>query len=103
MAEAPGTARVLITSVDGNVTHPFRWDQTVDDVRRFGYDRLVQDKNQIALSSTWIEHAGTRQDGGKRLSDLGDPTRKNPGNVPDLTLNLAWTQQGGAATLCANV
>jgi hypothetical protein len=94
MAEAHGTARVLITSIDGNVTHPFRWDQVADDVRRFGYDQLVNDKGQISFDNTWIEHDGVRLDGGTKLSAFGDPS-KQPGNVPDLTMNLAWTQQGG--------
>ncbi len=94
MAETHGTLRALITSIDGNTTHPFRSDQTVDDVRQFGYERLVQDKGQIPLSSTWIEHSGTRLDNGTKLSTLVDP-KKQPGNEPDLTLNLAWTQQGG--------
>lgn len=94
MAETHGTAKVLITSIDGNVTHSFRWDQTVDDVRKFGYDRLVQDKGQTPLSSTWIEYNGTRQDNGTQLASLVNP-KKQPGNEPDLTLNLAWTQQGG--------
>lgn len=89
-----GTARVLITSVDGNVTHPFRWEQTVDDVRKFGYEHLVQDKAQIPLNSTWIERANVRLDGATLLSDLVDP-KKQHGNEPDLTLTLAWTQQGG--------
>ena len=89
-----GTARVLITSIDGNVEHPFRWTQTVDDVRRFGYDRLVTDKNQVPLSSTWIEMDGNRLDNARELSSLVDP-KKLPGKEVDLTLNLAWTQQGG--------
>lgn len=94
MPDSQGTARVQITSIDGNVTHPFRWNQVVDDLRQFGYERLVQDKNQIALNSTWIEKDGARLDGGVRLEQLTEPA-KQPGNLPDLTLNLAWTQQGG--------
>jgi hypothetical protein len=85
---------VLITSIDGNLSHPFRWDQVVDDARRFGYDKLVTDKGQISFESTWLEHSGVRLDGGTKLSTLADPS-KQPGNVPDLTVNLAWTQQGG--------
>jgi hypothetical protein len=91
---AQGTARVLITSIDGNMSHPFRWEQTADDVRRFGYDRLVKDKAQIALNATWIEHVGQRIDGGVQLAGLVDPKR-HPGSESDLTLNLSWTQQGG--------
>jgi hypothetical protein len=94
MADTHGTARVQVTSIDGNLTHPFRWEQVVDDVRRFGYDRLVQDKGQIPLDNTWIEFNGVRQDGSTQLASLGNP-KKQPGNEPDLTLNLAWTQQGG--------
>jgi hypothetical protein len=48
----------------------------------------------ISFDNTWIEHGGVRLDAGTKLSALGEPT-KQPGNVPDLTLNLAWTQQGG--------
>jgi hypothetical protein len=95
MAERHGTANVLITSIDGNLSHPFRWDQAVGDVRRFAYDRLVNDKNQISFNNTWMEQGGVRLDDGTALSDLADD-KKQPGNVPDLTLNLAWTQQGGA-------
>lgn len=89
-----GTARVLITSIDGNVSHPFRWEQIVDEVRRFAYERLVKDKAQIALNATWIEHGSRRVDGATQLADLVDP-KKQPGNEPDLTLSLSWTQQGG--------
>jgi hypothetical protein len=98
MAEKHGTVNILITSIDGNVTHPFRLDQTVDDVRQFGYQALVQDKGQISLSSTWIERAGTRIDNGTKLSSLVDPKKEEHGreDKPDLTLNLAWTQQGGS-------
>ena len=97
MAEARGTIKVLITSIDGNVTHPFRLDQTVDDVRQFGYQALVQDKGQISLSSTWIERAGTRLDNSTKLSSLIDPRKEHEReDQPDLTLNLAWTQQGGS-------
>lgn len=95
MAAPHGTLRVLITSIDGNITHPFRADQTVDDVRQFGYDRLVQDKAQIPLNSTWIELSGKRLNGNTELATLVNP-KKQPGDEPDLTLTLAWTQQGGS-------
>lgn len=94
MAAPHGTATVLITSIDGNVTHHFKWSDTVDDVRKFGYDHLVQDKTQVPLSATWIEQGGTRLNNSTELSSLVDP-KKQPGKEPDLTLNLAWTQQGG--------
>lgn len=89
-----GNARVQVTSVDGNLTHPFRWSQTVGEVRRFAYERLVQDKAQIPMNSTWVEFSGNRQNDETQLSSLAEP-RKQPGNEPDLILNLAWTQQGG--------
>ena len=73
MTDVHGTARLLITSIDGNVTHPFRWDQTVDDVKQFGYDRLVKDKSQTPISNTWMEFSGNRVDGSTKLSSLGDP------------------------------
>jgi hypothetical protein len=97
VADTHGTAKVLVTSIDGNVTHSFRLEQTVDDVRQFAYQQLVKDKGQIPLSSTWIEHSGQRQDNGTKLSMLIDPKKRREKNEdePDLTLNLAWTQQGG--------
>ncbi len=89
------TIEVLITSIDGNLKHPFRREQTVDDVRRLGYDKLVRDKAQIPFESTWIEFAGKRQDGAIRLSALVPSEGHEKKHETDLTLNLAWTQQGG--------
>jgi hypothetical protein len=94
MAEPHGTARIQVTSVDGNLTHPFRVDQTVDEVRVYAYDKLVQDKGQTPIESTWMEQGGTRLDGNTVIASLIDLT-KQPGKEIDLTLNLAWTQQGG--------
>lgn len=94
MSDAHGTLHVLITSIDGNVSHPFRRDQTIDDVRRFGYERLVQDKGQVQLNATWIEYDGQRVDNGKSLNGLVG-SEKQGGKPPDITLNLAWTSQGG--------
>jgi hypothetical protein len=96
MADLHGTARVFVTSIDGNVEHPFQWEQTVDDVRRFAYDRLVQDKNQVSLNNTWIERNTVRLENDVQLATLADP-KKQPGKEPDLTLTLAWTQQGGSS------
>jgi hypothetical protein len=94
---AEETIRVLLTSIDGNLTHPFRGEQTVDDVRRFGYDKLVKDKAQIPFENTWIELLETRLDGSTRISSLVKPEKrdKDKGDDPDLTLSLVWTQQGG--------
>lgn len=89
-----GTIRILITSIDGNTSHPFQRRQSVGDVRKFGYDKLVQDKRQVPLDSTWIEKDNRRLEDATVLDTLVTETRK-PGNEPDLVLSLAWTSQGG--------
>lgn len=90
-----GTLRVLVTSVDGNADHPFRREQTVGDLRRWAYDRLVRDKDQIALEGTWMEHRGHRVDDTRTLDSFELDVEKKRGKEIDLTLALAWTSQGG--------
>lgn len=91
-----GTLRVLITSVDGNADHPFRREDTVGDVRRWAYDKLVRDKGQIQFDATWLEHGGQRVDDSRALRLFDLPGERQRGREIDLTLNLAWTTQGGS-------
>ena len=89
-----GVVRVQITSKDGNTVHPFRASETVDDVRSFAITRLVQDKGQVSLDSTWIELGGDVVPGARMLSTLVSDG-KNRGNELDLQLGLGWQSQGG--------
>src|SRR5512133_3637700 len=57
-----GTVRVQVTSVDGNLSHPFKRSDTLGDVQRYAYDRLVQDKGAVALEATSIELGGAARD-----------------------------------------
>jgi hypothetical protein len=92
--EDRGTLRVLVTSVDGNVDHPFRPGVTVGEVRAWAYNKLVQDKGAVSLESTWMEHRDSRLEDVTELSDIErEPTKT--GKDPDIVLALSWTSQGG--------
>jgi hypothetical protein len=93
-ANASETLRVQVTSIDGNLTHPFKATDTMATVRHFAYERLVQNKNQIAEATTWIEFGGSKQDEGTELASLVDP-QKNKGNAIDVVVALVWPSQGG--------
>jgi len=91
-----GTVRVRITSVDGNVDHPFRREQAVGEVHQWAYERLVRDKDQVKFDATWLEYGGQRQDDSKLLKAFDLSEEHQPGREIDLTVNLAWTSQGGS-------
>ena len=93
----PGSAeplKVLVTSVDGRAQRAFRSDETINEVHKWAYPHVVQDKGAVPFGSTWIEHQGNRVDGTRVLSSFGASPQK--GSDPDLTLGLAWQSQGGA-------
>ncbi len=93
----PKKLMVAINSLDGNIPHhPFNTTDTIGEVRRFAYDRLVQQKNQITLDRTWIEFNGKRIDDSIQLSTLANPDDAS-GSEPDLTVSLAWDTSGGVA------
>lgn len=89
-----GNIRVQVTSVDGNLTHPFKRSDTLSVVQRFAYDRLVQDKSAVTLDSTSMEFGGKAQDLSLTLGALIDDV-KNPGRDIDLSVALTWVSQGG--------
>jgi hypothetical protein len=95
-----GNVRVLVTSVDGNLTHPFKPTDTVAEVQAFAYPRLVRDKAQVPLSATSMERSlpnGTTAPltGRESIGSLVGPREPGHGNEIDLTLSLVWTSQGG--------
>lgn len=89
-----GTVRVQVTSVDGNLSHPFKRDDTLADVQQFAYDRLVQDKSAVPLEATSIEVGGAARDLSTKLGTLAG-TEKNPGRDIDLSVALTWVTLGG--------
>ncbi len=89
-----GTVRVQVNSVDGNLTHPFKRTDTVADLQRYAYEKLVQDKTAIPLSATSIEFGGTALSAGESLGTLASG-EKNPGHEIDLVVALTWVSQGG--------
>lgn len=96
MAEDRGTIRVLITSVDGNADHPFRPAQSIGEVRRWAYDKLVSDKGATPFDSTWIEFKGSRIDDSVELDSMEHKDGET-GKDPDLVVSLSWISQGGSA------
>jgi hypothetical protein len=91
----PKKLMVSINSLDGNIPHhPFNTTDTIGDVRKFAYGKLVQQKAQITLDRTWIEFSGDRIDDATLLGALANPD-DNSGSQPDLTLSLAWDTSGG--------
>ncbi len=100
-SNSSGTLRVLITSVDGNLTHPFKARDTVAEVQAFAYPRLVRDQAQVPLSATSMERVLPNGQtvplaGSETLASLVGPPEKGHGNEIDLQLSLVWTSQGGA-------
>lgn len=93
-ANEHGTVRVQVTSIDGNLTHPFKRTDTVADVQQFAYSRLVQDKTAVPLSATTVELGGTPVASSESLGTLASGG-KNPGRDIDLSLALTWVSQGG--------
>lgn len=95
MPQGPqNTIRVRITSIDGNIDHPFRPDQKIGEVHQFAYERLVRDKSQTSLASTWIEFGQQRIDDAQPLTSIVTPDRGHGDDI-DVTVTLAWTSQGG--------
>lgn len=91
----PKKIMVSVTSFDGNIKHhPFDATDTVGGVRRFAYDKLVQQKEQIPLDRTWIEFNRERQDDSIALSSLAE-RQQGGGPEADLTLSLTWDTGGG--------
>ncbi|HEX8145032.1 MAG TPA: hypothetical protein VF553_20870 [Pyrinomonadaceae bacterium] len=91
----PKKLMVSINSFDGNIKHhPFDATDTIGDVRRFAYDKLVQQKEQITLDRTWIEFNRERIDDGVVLSTLAE-RQQGGGPEADLTLSLTWDTGGG--------
>lgn len=84
---------VLVTSLDGNLKHPFGRDDTVGQVRQFAYDHLVRQKDQIPMDRTWLEQSGQRVEDARVLASLVDQAQERA--EPDLTLALVWETGGG--------
>jgi hypothetical protein len=93
-AHESSTVRVQVTSIDGNLTHPFRGAQTVADVQQFAYERLVQDKTTVPLTATSMEAGGEAVAGSQSLAALVGAA-KGHGHDVDLSLALTWVSQGG--------
>lgn len=86
---------VSVNSIDGNIKrHPFDATDTVGDVHRFSYDKLVQQKDQITLDRTWIEFNGDRVDDSRVLSTLAGSGQGHGGEI-DLVMSLSWDTSGG--------
>ena len=94
-SEKHRTIRVLVTSIDGRISHPFQPETTIGEVRKWAYEKIVQDRSAVALDATWIEVDGSRVDDAGKLSSLVPEPRHNPGSEIDLTVALSWTSQGG--------
>lgn len=84
---------VLVTSVDGNLTHPFERDSSVGSVHQFAYDRLVKQSAQIPFDQTWLESSGQRLDDTAILKSL--IADEHEGREPHLTFALSWATAGG--------
>jgi hypothetical protein len=93
--QGPKKLQVLVTSVDGNLQHPFDKTDAIGEVREFAYKRLIQQKNQLPIDDTWIELNGQRLDNSTLLSSLVEHERG--AHEPDLTLSLAWDTRGGCS------
>jgi hypothetical protein len=94
-SEKHRTIRVLVTSIDGRISHPFPPETTIGEVRKWAYEKIVQDRSAVALDATWIEVDGSRVDDAAKLSSLVPEPPHNPGSEVDLTVALSWTSQGG--------
>src|SRR2546430_12530200 len=97
MADGHGNVKVLITSVDGNVTHPFKSDDTVSSVHAFAYEKLVQDQGQVPFATTSMEFGGQPVADSEKLGVLATRGEKRHGHDVDLVLALVWTSQGGSS------
>jgi hypothetical protein len=92
--KSPKKLIVSVTSLDGDLKHPFDADDTVGQVHEFAYGRLVQQKNQFPIERTWIEFDRQKIESSRRLGSLAE---RSPGGGPDadLTLSLTWDMSGG--------
>lgn len=90
----PKKLMVQITSLDGHEKHPFDKTDTVGDVHRFAYERLVRQKDQYPIGQTWLEHNSQRVDGSTILSTLAE-RQQGGGPEADLVLALSWNTEGG--------
>jgi hypothetical protein len=94
-AGGPKKIIVSINSLDGIIEHhPFDPSDTIGDVHRFAYDRIVSQKDQITFDRTWVEHNKQRLEESRTLSTLASPGSAG-GSSPDLILSLAWDTSGG--------
>jgi hypothetical protein len=92
--EQKGTVRVQVTSVDGNLTHPFQRKASIGAVREYSYEKLVQDKTAVPLSATSIELDGNAISDSESVGTLA-LGREGHGKDVDLSLALTWVSQGG--------
>ncbi|MBB4637525.1 hypothetical protein [Longimicrobium terrae] len=90
-----GVVRVRVESTEGNLEHPFRVSQTVGELKRFVYDRLVQDKGNVPLSATYIQLGGKSVADSELIGGLATGG-KNRGNEVDVVVSLGWPMSGGA-------
>ena len=89
-----GTVRIQVTSIDGNLDHPFRRTDTIGDVRKFAYEHLVKDKSGVPFTATTIELGGVSIADSEAVGSLADAA-KNRGKEIDLVVSLTWVSQGG--------
>lgn len=87
--------RVLVTSIDGNFSHPFRRNDTVGDVHEQAYKKIIKDENATPYSSTSIEFKGSAENDATVLASLLDGSESGHGKDVDLVLALTWVTQGG--------
>ncbi len=88
--------KVLVTSMDGHMQHPFDRTDTVGDVHQRAYDKLVKQKDAVPFERTWMEHNGQRTADSVALQTLVTGEQHDQGQDPDLTLALSWDTMGGS-------
>ncbi|MDB4889234.1 MAG: hypothetical protein JWL61_1089 [Gemmatimonadetes bacterium] len=94
-----GNIKVEVTSIDGNLTHPFKRSDTIGEVHRFSYDRLVRDKTTVPFTATTIEFNSQPVSDAETLGSLASAAdnKEHEKNKDEgkLTLALTWVSQGG--------
>jgi hypothetical protein len=89
-----GTLKVLVTSIDGNFSHPFKSSDTVGQVHEQAYKKIIQDENATPFSSTSIEFKSVAQNDATPLSSFAASGEKR-GSEADIVFSLTWVTQGG--------